>query len=180
MFVNMDSARKCIAQRKDGQPCRAWARRGSDPPYCVVHRPDTVAERGSGSAGEQVAEGHVAGGHVVVAGEIDGASGEEAGFYDQAYSMQEIADLMRAAVEGDLRDEMTAARIAVRRVLQQLEQELSPAEYARMAGLIFQGTSTIARLAQAQRDLSKEAAEEWAKAIARALDEVGRERGVKL
>jgi hypothetical protein len=94
--------------------------------------------------------------------------------------MQEIADLMRKAVEGDLSDEMKAARIAVRRVLQQLEEELSPAEYARMASLIFLGTNAIARLARAQRDLSREGAEEWAKAIALALDEVGREKGVEL
>ena len=169
----MDSARKCIAQRKDGLPCQAWATRGSEPPFCAVHR-KRIGE--AQVAGLQVAESRV----TKSRGAGPEPAGEAAGFYDQAYSMQEIADLMHAAVEGDLSDELTAARIAVRRVLRQLEEELSPADYARMAGLIFQGTSAIARLARAQRDLSREAADEWAKAIARALDEVGHEKGVEL
>jgi len=29
---------RCEATRKDGQPCRAWAVRGSDPPRCAAHR----------------------------------------------------------------------------------------------------------------------------------------------
>lgn len=30
-------SRRCTAVRADGEPCRAWAVRGSDPPRCGVH-----------------------------------------------------------------------------------------------------------------------------------------------
>jgi len=30
-------SRRCTALRKDGEPCRAWAVRGSDPPRCGAH-----------------------------------------------------------------------------------------------------------------------------------------------
>lgn len=94
--------------------------------------------------------------------------------------MQEVADLLNVAMDTDLSDELSAARIAVRRVLQQLEQQLSPAEYVRMAELIFRGANTIAGLLRAQLDLSREKSEILLEALSKALDEIGEERDAKL
>jgi hypothetical protein len=30
-------SQRCSAKRRDGQPCNAWAVRGSDPPLCAAH-----------------------------------------------------------------------------------------------------------------------------------------------
>lgn len=94
-------------------------------------------------------------------------------FYGRSFTMEELKALITLALEHRLNGEVAAARVAVRRILQMLEQELSPAEYARLAGLIFTGTKTIAQLMRAQRALSGEAAEIITGAMAKALDELG-------
>lgn len=43
-------SRKCNATRADGQPCAAWAVRGSDPPLCAAHSGRTGAPRGNRNA----------------------------------------------------------------------------------------------------------------------------------
>ena len=30
-------SQRCSAKRRDGQPCNAWAVKGSDPPLCAAH-----------------------------------------------------------------------------------------------------------------------------------------------
>ena len=32
-----EKSRRCTARQKDGEPCQAWAVRGSDPPRCGAH-----------------------------------------------------------------------------------------------------------------------------------------------
>ncbi|UCG24986.1 MAG: hypothetical protein JSW55_03050 [Chloroflexota bacterium] len=146
----MSPARKCTARRKDGRPCQAWARPGGEPALCAAHTRASESKK------------------------------DRAGFYRPAYTMQEVADLLNVAMDTDLSDELSAARIAVRRVLQQLEQQLSPAEYVRMAELIFRGANTIAGLLRAQLDLSREKSEILLEALSKALDEIGEERDAKL
>ena len=94
--------------------------------------------------------------------------------------MQEVADLLESAIDTELSDELDAARVALRRVLQQLEQQLLPTEYARLVNLIFRGTRTVASLLQAQLDLSREKSDFVVSALAEALDEIGEEKGASL
>jgi hypothetical protein len=35
--MNPTTKRRCTQPTKDGQPCRAWAMRDSDPPTCAIH-----------------------------------------------------------------------------------------------------------------------------------------------
>ena len=35
--MNPTTKRRCTQLTKDGQPCRAWAMRDSDPPTCAIH-----------------------------------------------------------------------------------------------------------------------------------------------
>ena len=60
------------------------------------------------------------------------------------------------------------------------QEELTPAEYARLAGLIFAGTNAIARLLQAQQSLSNQVAESIMEAMREAMNELGRNMGVEL
>lgn len=162
--------------------------RDSDPPRCAVHRHLAAAGQAQATPAVLVLRQTArARSRRETAAEQAGPPQPEAeaerdpdGFYRLAYSMREMADLVQSAAEGDLQDELSAARVAVRRVMQQLQEELSPAEYARMASLIFRGTSTIAGLMRAQRELSQEASKEWAAALSQALDEMSREKGVDL
>ena len=77
-------------------------------------------------------------------------------------------------------DDLGAARVAVRRVLTALEEQLTAGEYAELAGLIFTGTNTIARLLRTRRALAGQSADGIAGAIATALDELATEWNVEL
>jgi hypothetical protein len=101
-------------------------------------------------------------------------------FYNSSYTLEEIADLVGLAMDDSLEDELAATRIAIRRVLQQLKEELSPDEYAHMAGIIFRGTNTVARLLRVQNALSKEADQVIATWIGEVLDSLGGDFGLAL
>lgn len=152
----MSSARRCSGRRADGKPCRGWALRGSDPPLCYFH-----AQKQSRHE------------------EVDAAPASKS-FYSPAYTLAEIADLVGLAMDGSLDDELAATRIAVRRVMEQLQEELTPDEYAHMANLIFRGTNTVARLLRIKKSLSKELDEELAVGIGEALDIISGEKGIEL
>lgn len=152
----MSSTRRCSGQRADGNQCRGRPIRGSDPPLCYVHarKESTRSDEASLIAKKS--------------------------FYSPSYTLDEIADLVGMAIDDTLEDELAATRVAVRRVMQQLQEELSPDEYAHMAGIIFRGTNTVARLLRIQRALSKEADEMIAAVIYEALDQLGDEMGIDL
>jgi hypothetical protein len=97
-----------------------------------------------------------------------------------APDLEEVALLVNLALDDGLEDEVAASRIAVQRVMEELREELSPAEFARLAGLVFRGSDTIARLLRAQRELSGDAADGLAGAISEALDGLGDEWGLEL
>jgi hypothetical protein len=92
-------------------------------------------------------------------------------FYQHTYTIEEVADLFHLAIDHSLDDEVAAARVAVRRVMTQLKEELSPAEYARLATVIFTGTSTIGRLLRTSHELADKRAQEFMEAIEKVLDE---------
>ena len=154
----MPSARKCTARRKDGRPCQAWAKPGGEPAFCSTHT--RTPDSGPGTR--------------------PGPKKDRVDFYRPAYTMKEVVDLLNSAIDKELSDELDAARVAVRRTLQQLEQQLLPTEYAQLVNLIFRGTRTIAGLLQAQLDLSRDKSEFLVAALAQALDEIGKEKDADL
>jgi hypothetical protein len=140
-------SRRCTANRHDGQPCKAWATKGSDPPLCAAHAKLANADT-----------------------EVDSRE-QKKSFYHRTYTIEEVADLIHLAIDHSLDDEVAAARVAVRRVMTQLKEELSPAEYARLATVIFTGTSTIGRLFRTSHELADKRSRELIKAIVKVLDE---------
>jgi hypothetical protein len=152
---SMTSRRKCSATRKDGAPCRGRPVRGSEPPLCPAHTKTTTAR-----PSQTQVQSH--------------------GFYNRTYTLEEVADLVNLAVDDSLADELAATRVAVRRVMGQLHQELAPEEFARLTGLVFTGANTIARLVRAQQAMAGGASGQLARAIAQALDELAAEWGVPL
>ena len=44
------NSRRCMAIKPDGDPCRAWAIRGSDPPRCAAHSGKVGAPSGNQNA----------------------------------------------------------------------------------------------------------------------------------
>lgn len=146
---------KCSALRKDGAPCCGRPVRGSEPPLCPAHNKTTTAQRSQ----TQI---------------------QPHGFYNRTYSLEEIADLVNLAVDDSLADELAATRVAVRRVMGQLHHEMAPEEFARLAGLVFRGANTIARLVRAQQAIAGGASGQLSRAIAQALDELAAEWGVPL
>jgi hypothetical protein len=101
-------------------------------------------------------------------------------FYERFFTPEEVAELVSRVVSHSLNGEVAAARVALRRIMEQLEEELTPAEYARLAGLIFAGTNAIARLLQAQQSLSNRVTESIVEAMQEAMNELGRNMGVEL
>lgn len=96
------------------------------------------------------------------------------GFYEGRYSMEEIADLLNADTSKGLSDEVSAARVAVRRMLEHLEEELTPHEYAHLAQAIFTGTNSIVRLLRAQNELAGHSHDGFHRIINLALDEMSK------
>ena len=152
----MSLKRRCGGRRADGRPCRGWALRDSDPPLCYAHARNAA----SGIRPEE--------------------QPVKRGFYSRYYTLEEIADMVDMAIDESLDDELAATRIAVRRVLQQLKKELSPDVYAHMAGLIFRGTNTVARLLKTKRSLSDELEGEFITCIGEALNGIGTEYDLDL
>jgi hypothetical protein len=121
--------RRCGASRKDGRPCRAWAVRGSEPARCASHLGQPLREQ-------------------------EAEKPEAGDFYESAYEVREAADLLYKAAEKELKGELRITRVALRRALEQLRQELQPSEYARLIELIFKGAHTVADILRIQRSLS--------------------------
>lgn len=97
------------------------------------------------------------------------------GFYARRFTLEEITDLLGLALKNDLSDEVSAVRVAVRRVMDQFESELSPAEYAGLARIIIAGTDAIARLMRAQKELADQHNAQFTQALIAALDEMAQE-----
>ena len=105
---------------------------------------------------------------------------EKESFYQSAYSLEEVADLVSQEIDNGLEDELTAVRVALRRVLMKMGEELEAAEFVRMAGLIFRGANTVAQLLRTRRAISGEAMDGLLGAMAQVLQELETERDWKL
>ena len=159
---------RCTHTTAKGQPCKAWAVKGSDPPTCAAHAGLTSAcpeprRRAGAPAANQNARTH--------------------GFYARTLSPEEMGDLVFDAADVTLDDEIACARIALRRALEFIQQDseaLDREQYLRAAALIFSGTRTIARLLRDRHALSAESAGEIADFINQALDELSLEWGREL
>lgn len=153
------SKRRCTAVRRDGTPCRGWAVRGSEPPRCGSHGGGLGVP--GARAGNQNALKH--------------------GFYSRVLQPGELADLVAFADDLTLDDEIAMSRVALRRILPRLDAgELEVGDLTDLAGLVFAGSRTIARLLRDQRALSGESADGLAGALGVALDEIGTQWGLDL
>jgi len=161
----MQMTRICTATTRAGRPCKAWAQRNSEPPLCRVHRDrPTGVEKEPPLPNSKQEEPH----------------SETETFYGRRFSSDELRAQVGLALDRSLSGEVAITRVAIRRILTQLEEELGPEEYARLASLLFNGARTIAQLLRAQRALSGEAAEGISGAMAQALDELATMKGVDL
>lgn len=96
------------------------------------------------------------------------------------YTLEQIAGLLRENADSSLDDELVIARLAVRRLMQHLEEQLTPHEFAHLAGVIFTGTNSIVRMLKSQQDLENHSAEDFAQAMNQALDEFSKKIGIRL
>jgi hypothetical protein len=104
----------------------------------------------------------------------------KAGFYDTAFSLEEVTDLLNLAMENGLDDEIAAVRIATRRTLKKLEGEMETADFVKLVGLVHKGAGTVAGLLRTRRAISGEAADGLANAIAQIIQELATERDWKI
>jgi len=151
---------KCSGTTKSGQPCQSWAVHHSDPPLCSAH---LGRNRGAGAP-------------------VSNQNRLTHGFYSPTFTLKEIADILASADVPALTAEILAAQVAVRRVLEYLENNggLNDKDFQASIALVFTGTSTIGRLLRSQRSLTGLASEEIAEAIATALDQLSIELGLDL
>ena len=152
-------ARQCTARRKDGRRCRCWALRDSQKALCARHN---EASHNEASRRKRPTEPRAP------------------SFYEDAYNVDEAADLLYQAQAKNLDDELNVTRVAVRRALQQLQRDLDPAGYARILKLIFRGTHTIADIMRVQRTISRDQDELFPPEIREVLDQISAEKGYDL
>lgn len=149
---------RCSHTTAAGNPCRAWALQGTDPPACWAHSgrsspSEPVGRQGRAGAprGNQNARTH--------------------GFYATVLDADELAELQHHVTNLSLDGEIACARFALRRVLNYLNAHtagppggpaagdlpreegvnLSPADYSRLVNLSLQAVRTIARLVRDQQ-----------------------------
>ncbi len=161
----MQMTRKCTATTRTGRPCKAWAQRGSEPALCRAH-----ADRPAGQEKDPF----------LINPKKEEPQSEAELFYNRRFSSEELKALVGLALDRSLNGEVAITRVAIRRILNQLEEELGPEETAHLATLLFNGARTIAQLLRAQRALSGEAAEGISGAMAQALDELSTMKGIDL
>jgi hypothetical protein len=110
------------------------------------------------------------------------------GFYGTILTRQELADLDAYSADTPLDAELACARVALRRVAnffcsidptQHDERSLSATDYTRLAGLVFQGARTVARLLSIRSELHL-GPDVLEAAMHAALDEISEEWGIDL
>jgi hypothetical protein len=168
--------------------CRAWAMRGSNPPRCSPHRnhldleglgpPDPGAPANSALA-KQPRPGAPPGNQNRLIH----------GFYARPRQLPDQQGRDPYAVDNSLDREIIAARVALDRILEMLHTGVTPgpdptplsaADYARYAGLTFQGASAISRLLRARQTLEGDQGGALSRIVDLALDGLGQELGVDL
>lgn len=172
-------SKRCSALRRDGQPCRAWARRAPDghslydPPLCTWHAPQEGGAEQHPPPPQPPAAATEQG---IV---IDPGSGRA--FYAPFFEDAELKALGAIREPNRLEGEIMLVRGAMRWLLVDAQRKESLTGHAleRRTGRLFAGTETLARLLQAERELEK-GADGIPLPIAEALDEIGEEWGIEL
>lgn len=119
---------KCAGTTKAGNPCKAWAVRGER--YCSAH------------LGRNVGAGAPAG----------NTNATKHGFYASAFTVQELVDVMELGGEINLDDEIAMIRVASRRVMRWLSDEIeeegppSAVTLHRLLTALNSSARTVARL----------------------------------
>lgn len=154
----------CSHTTAAGKSCKAWAMRDpspdGQPPACAIH---AGRARGGAPPANQNARTH--------------------GFYGRLLSQQEVVDVISHAADMSLDEEIACARVALRRVLEFVQQdagELDPDQYIQVIKLIFYGTRTIGRLLSERSTLTSESAQQIADFVNQALDRMGEKWGRQL
>jgi hypothetical protein len=144
--------RKCTHLTRKGEPCRAWAVRGSEPAACSAHggrTPGRVAHSGVLLGGEPAEPD---GDGIVDAALITGV------IRDLAAKQQRLSEYIDRCLAGDL---------------------LSPSDMARLLALHGLNASRLGRLLRDQRDLGV-ADDLFTEAMNQALDGLSAEWGIEL
>ena len=96
------------------------------------------------------------------------------GFYSRHYTIQELADLLDKAEIPGLDEEITAARIAIRRLLSYLAENgpIPDRDFQAAIALVFTGAATIGRLLRHQQLLSGEAADTIAGGLGAIINQI--------
>jgi hypothetical protein len=157
----MAAKQPCSATTAAGNPCKAWAVRGTDPPLCSAHAGRNV---GAGAPpGNQNRRTH--------------------GYYARILA-QEFADFIDTGQELSLEEEIVCARILLRRLVTYLgadpDNPPSLNQQHRATDLALQATRTIARLLRDQRAVTGDTADQFADVIGQALDLLGQDYGIDL
>jgi hypothetical protein len=147
------TSRRCTATRADGNPCNAWAVRGTDPPRCGAHR--SAADWGA-PAGNQNATKH--------------------GYY--AELPEECPAGLPAIVH--IIDLLYQRQLQLDDYIEQVQEAATLSELTHLLRIYGQNASRLGRLLRDRRALSGDAADGISGAIAAALDELSTELGTDL
>jgi hypothetical protein len=112
----------CSGTVNGGQPCKAYAIHGSDPPLCAAHSGRTGAPKGNTNAVTH-------------------------GYYQKGVSAAEVTDLFAGAENVTLVQEAILIRVVLNRLAQyMIDPDTPPAKIVNIAPLIFQGSRALAFL----------------------------------
>jgi len=146
-------SRRCTATCRNGDPCRAWAVRGTDPPRCASH---------GGSKSPPGAP-------------LGNTNALKHGFYAQS-------DLPEDATIDDIIARLYMQQLELETYIAEVKaaNAASILELTHLLQLYGQNASRLGRLLRDERALSGDAADGISSAIGKALDELGSEWGIDI
>ena len=148
-----DGKARCTHLTTAGQPCRAWALTGSDPPTCAMH------------AGRVTGQGAPAGNRNAV----------RHGFFAEF----DLQDPAHPPINGIIHD-LVARQEQLSAIIDDHLAELTIPDLARLLAIHGQNASRLGRLLRDRRALGGDAADGFTQAIGAALNELGTMWGVDL
>jgi hypothetical protein len=113
-------------------------------------------------------------------GEGEAGQARGGGVYRRFLSEEELAALLTWQGEEGPEDELAAVRVAIGRVMAQMQQELTVEEFEGLVQLVFRGADTAGRLLRVRQLLAQKKEGETPEWVVDALEKLGEELGMEL
>jgi len=178
-----DRSKRCTAVRADGDPCRAWAVRGTDPPRCAAHGGTDApigAPPGNVNALQHGAYADPSTLRRIALGVVDNDKVElDESFLPGGLEGRDLSEVEGWRIETLILDVSLKLAILSRYIHARLE-ELTVEQFGTLLRVHGQNASRLGRLLRHRRAITGDTSGDFEQALDLALDQLSAELGVDL